>query len=303
MGRFPAPFREWNGAYRDCVRDFWRGEPGGLATLATRVAGSTDLFDETSRPFPSSVNYVTSHDGFTLRDVVSYDEKHNEANGQGNDDGTEDNRSWNCGAEGETDDPDVLARRACQARALVTTLVVSHGVPMLLGGDELWRTQGGNNNAYCQDNETSWLDWDATDHGHVAFTRRALALRRAHPSLRGVGDSQLRWHGVDGAPMGEWGWQDESARCVALRASSTVPTRDDVVVLVNGHTEDVEFALPDGAVAPYVEALSSVDPERHGARHGAGDRLVVPERSVLVLIVVDEVDGDGVAVAGAQRRV
>ena len=159
LGRFPPLWREWNGNYRDTMRDFWRRHPVGIGEFATRFSGSSDLYGTTGRRPTASVNLITVHDGFTLRDLVSYDDKHNEANGEDNRDGTSDNRSWNCGAEGPTDDPDILALRARQSRAMLTTLLLSFGVPLLLGGDELGRTQGGNNNAYCQDNEITWFDW------------------------------------------------------------------------------------------------------------------------------------------------
>ena len=172
LGRFPALWHEWNGRYRDSMRDFWRSQKsGGIGEFATRFAGSSDLYGAGRRSPTASVNLITVHDGFTLRDLVSYDTKHNEANGEINRDGTNDNRSWNCGAEGPTPDPEVLDLRARQSRAMLTTLLLSFGVPLLLGGDELGRTQGGNNNAYCQDNEISWFDWSAVDAGLLAFTR------------------------------------------------------------------------------------------------------------------------------------
>src|SRR5690606_32943404 len=184
VGNFPAQWSEWNGKYRDTVRDFWRGEPGTVGEFASRLTGSSDLYQADARRPVASINFVTAHDGFTLRDLVSYNEKHNEANGEGNADGESHNRSWNCGAEGNTDDPDVLACRAAQQRNFPTTLLLSQGVPMLLGGDELGRSQGGNNNAYCQDNEISWYDWGAVDEELLAFTRRLVELRRAHPVFR-----------------------------------------------------------------------------------------------------------------------
>ena len=184
LGRFPPGWREWNGKYRDTMRDFWRSHPVGMREFATRFCGSADMFGRGLRRPTASVNLITVHDGFTLRDLVSYDTKHNEANGEANHDGTDDNRSWNCGAEGPTDDPDVLALRARQSRAMLATLLLSFGVPMLLGGDEMGRTQQGNNNAYCQDNEMTWFDWADPDTGLLAFTRRLIALRKAHPVFR-----------------------------------------------------------------------------------------------------------------------
>ncbi|HEV3212412.1 MAG TPA: glycogen debranching protein GlgX [Acidimicrobiales bacterium] len=288
LGRFPPPYREWNGRFRDTVRDFWRDADGDLAGLATCMAGSADLFEAPARTWTSSINLVTSHDGFTLRDLVSYEVKHNEANGHDNLDGTDDNRSWNCGVEGETDDPGVLALRGRQARALLATLLVSRGVPMLLGGDELGRTQGGNNNAYCQDNETSWLDWQGADEALAAFVARLVALRGAHPALRGDGAAPQRtplaWRRPDGAPMAGPDWEAGAPPCLALHATAAIgDATDEVVVCVNGRLEVVEFALP-GVDAAFVEALSSFDPSRRGAHHRGGGRVVVPERSVLVLV-------------------
>ena len=171
VGNFPPLWSEWNGRYRDTIRDFWRGEPATLAEFGYRFTGSSDLYEADTRRPTASINFVTAHDGFTLRDLVSYNEKHNEANGEDNHDGESHNRSWNCGVEGETDDKEILALRARQRRNIVTTLLLSQGVPMLLGGDELGRTQGGNNNAYCQDNELSWFDWDDVDEDFQAWCR------------------------------------------------------------------------------------------------------------------------------------
>ena len=184
LGRFPALWREWNGKYRDSMRDFWRSHPVGIGEFADRFSGSADLYATAGRRPTASVNLITVHDGFTLRDLVSYNDKHNEANGEDNRDGTSDNESWNCGAEGPTSDRSILALRARQSRAMLSTLMLSFGVPLLLGGDELGRTQHGNNNAYCQDNEITWLDWANADEGLLDFTKRLIAFRRAHPAFR-----------------------------------------------------------------------------------------------------------------------
>ena len=184
LGRFPALWREWNGRYRDSMRDFWRSHPVGVQEFATRFCGSADLYAGARRRPTASVNLITVHDGFTLRDLVSYNDKHNEANGEANRDGTTDNRSWNCGAEGQTADAGIQALRARQSRAMLTTLLLSFGVPLLLGGDEMGRTQLGNNNAYCQDNELTWFDWARPDRELLEFTRRVIALRKAHPVFR-----------------------------------------------------------------------------------------------------------------------
>ena len=293
LGRFPSPFREWNGRFRDTVRDFWRSEDGTLAALATSVAGSTDLFESTGRPELSSINFVTSHDGFTLRDLVSYDEKHNEANGQDNTDGTNDNRSWNCGVEGGTADPAVLALRARQARVILATLVLSRGVPMLLGGDELGRTQQGNNNPYCQDNEMSWIDWDHVDEPMREFTSRLLALRREHPALRspgsGDGASPLEWFSTEGAAMSDDDWEDTLSRCVAVRSAHH---DDEAVLLVNGYWEPVTFIVPSSAGDRLVEALCTHDLARPQAVHRSGEKVEVPPRSIIVLLAARAGVGD-----------
>ncbi len=184
LGGFPARWSEWNGKYRDSVRDFWRGEDGALGELALRLTGSGDIYASDRRVPTASINFVTAHDGFTLADLTAYNEKHNEANGEGNNDGESNNRSWNCGVEGPTDDPAVLELRERQRRNFLGTLLLSAGVPMVLGGDEIGRTQKGNNNAYCQDNELSWYDWDNVDKDLLAFVKTAIALRRDNQALR-----------------------------------------------------------------------------------------------------------------------
>ena len=258
VGRFPALWREWNGRYRDTVRDFWRGTDGVLPEFATRIAGSSDLYGAARRP-RSSLNFITAHDGFTLRDLVSYNSKHNEANGEGNRDGSDDNRSWNCGIEGPAGDPQILALRARQARALLGTLLLSRGVPMILGGDELGRTQGGNNNAYCQDNSTSWFDWDATDAALTEFTRGVIAVRRAHPALRRgaylADPGYLVWFTPAGQAMATADWQAPDRKTVAVYIDGTVAADldahgrpmldDDLLILVNGSPYLVTFTIPE----------------------------------------------------------
>ena len=222
MGRFPPGWSEWNGRYRDTMRDFWRRQGGLVGEFATRFSGSSDLYGGSRRRPTASVNLICVHDGFTLRDLVSYDAKHNEANGEANRDGTDDNRSWNCGVEGPSDDPEVVELRARQSRALLTTLLLSFGVPLLCGGDELGRTQGGNNNAYCQDNSISWFDWSQPDDELLAFTRRLVALRREHPVLRrrrflvGMEASELAWFTPSAKPMATENWTDPNARALAI---------------------------------------------------------------------------------------
>ncbi len=229
VGGFPPPWCEWNGRFRDTVRDFWRGRAGGVRDLGYRLTGSSDLYGDDGRlPF-ASVNFVSCHDGFTLRDLVSYDDKHNLANGEANRDGTDDNRSWNCGVEGETDEPGVLALRARQVANLMSTLLLSTGVPMLLAGDERGRTQGGNNNAYCQDNEVSWLDWSdaGTDKRLLDLTRTLLRLRAAHPVLRrlhffegrpvdGGNRNDITWLQPSGAEMTAQAWVDPAVTTLGL---------------------------------------------------------------------------------------
>ncbi|MFA9431751.1 glycogen debranching protein GlgX, partial [Egicoccus sp. AB-alg2] len=227
VGNFPPLWSEWNGIYRDTIRDFWRGESATLPEFASRLTGSSDLYESDTRRPGASINFVTAHDGFTLADLVSYNDKHNEANGEDNRDGTDDNRSWNCGVEGPTDDPDVLALRARQQRNFLTTLLLSQGVPMLLGGDELGRTQGGNNNGYCQDNEISWYDWDAVDEDLLAFTRGLIGLRAEHPifrrrrwfqgrPLRGEEIDDIAWLRPDGTEMDDEDWDASYAKSLQV---------------------------------------------------------------------------------------
>ncbi len=227
LGNFPAGWSEWNGRYRDVTRDFWRGADGTLGAFAGGFTGSHGLFGSRGRQPGASLNFVTAHDGFTLRDLVSYNEKHNEANGEGGLDGESHNRSWNCGAEGPSDDPEVARLRSRQQRNLLATLVLSQGVPMLLGGDELGRSQQGNNNAYCQDNALSWFDWEHVDADLLAFTRRLVALRRAHPvfrqrrwlrgrAVRGLGFRDIDWFTPDGEEMTEAHWTNGGARALAV---------------------------------------------------------------------------------------
>jgi isoamylase len=304
LGRFPPAWREWNGRYRDTMRDFWRSHPVGIGEFATRFCGSADMYGRARRRPTASVNLITVHDGFTLRDLVSYNDKHNEANEESNRDGTDDNRSWNCGAEGPTDDPAVLALRARQSRAMLSTLLLSFGVPMLLGGDEMGRTQHGNNNAYCQDNETTWFDWSAPDAGLLKFTRRLIALRRAHPVFRrgrflaGTEASELRWFTPAGTEMTAADWSDGSALAIALYldgsddpdrgADGTPLVDDDFLVLVNAWWEPLDFVLP--ATRPQASWHVEIDsyepalPAGSATARKAGDHVMVGPRSVAVLL-------------------
>jgi glycogen operon protein len=299
LGRFPPLWSEWNGRFRDTVRDWWRSQDGRLAEFASRLSGSSDIYgDRAEGRHPSaSINFVTVHDGFTLNDLVSYDQKHNEANGENNRDGTDDNRSWNCGMEGPTDDPDVLALRARQERAFLVTLLLSGGVPMVLGGDELGRSQRGNNNAYCQDNEITWFDWSAADDALTRFTTDLLALRRRHPVFRrrrfltGAAAADLRWFTPSGAAMTPQDWADPLARSIALfidgtrdpdvAADGTQLIDDDFLVLVNAWWEPLTFSVPDGvARQPWEIVCDSFDPARTGR---AGQQVDVGARSVVVM--------------------
>ena len=270
VGGFPPLWTEWNGKYRDTVRDFWRGEASTLGEFASRIAGSSDLYEHSGRKPIASINFVTAHDGFTLRDLVSYNEKHNDANGEGGMDGESHNRSWNGGVEGETDDLEVKRLRGRQQRNLLTTLLLSQGVPMILHGDEIGRTQGGNNNGYCQDNEISWVDWDLTEEQTelLRFTQQLVALRSQHPVFRRrrffAGDAghggesplhDIAWFTPAGAHMTDRDWQQGDARAVAVFLNgSAIPepsprgekiVDDSFLLLLNASHEPVEFVLPD----------------------------------------------------------
>jgi len=264
VGRFPVGWSEWNGKFRDTVRDFWRSHDGLIPDLATRLTGSPDLYARHRRGPDASINLVTVHDGFTLTDLVSYNDKHNEANTENNRDGTSDNRSWNCGVEGPTDDPDIRLLRSRQSRAFLSTLLLARGVPLLLGGDEVGRSQQGNNNAYCQDNEIAWWDWSAQDLELQQFVTELIALRLAHPALRRRSyprhPQSQRFFTPAGDPMTDADWRDAGARSVALVLAGSVDPElddqgepmldDDIAVLVNAWWEPLDFVLPaEGGVA------------------------------------------------------
>jgi isoamylase len=302
LGRFPPVWREWNGKYRDSMRNFWRSHPVGIGEFADRFCGSADLYGRARRRPTASVNLITVHDGFTLRDLVSYNTKHNEANGESNRDGSDDNNSWNCGVEGPTDDPAVLALRARQSRAMLATLLLSFGIPMLLGGDEMGRTQQGNNNAYCQDNEITWFDWSKPDTGLQDFTRQLIALRRAHPVFRrarflaGAEAAELRWFTPSGTEMTDADWADPSALAIALyldgsddpdqAADGTWLVDDDFLVLVNAWWEPLDFMLPaTREQASWQAEIDTYDPAApaSSAARSAGERITVGPRSVVVL--------------------
>jgi glycogen operon protein len=303
LGGFPPVWREWNGKYRDTMRDFWRSHPVGIGEFASRFCGSSDLYGGARRRPTASVNLITVHDGFTLRDLVSYNDKHNEANGESNRDGTGDNYSWNCGAEGPTTDPEVLALRGRQSRAMLTTLLLSFGIPMLLGGDEMGRTQQGNNNAYCQDNEIAWFDWSAADKDLLQFTTRLVAFRRAHPVFRrqrflsgAAAASELDWFTPGGLAMTAADWSDGSALAVAIyldgsdepdRAADGSPLLDDdFLVLVNAWWQPLDFTIPPtSAKTTWQTAIATYDPATAPAAASlhTGDQLTVKPRSITVL--------------------
>ncbi len=305
VGNFPALWSEWNGRYRDTVRDFWRGEPATLGEFASRLTGSSDLYQADARRPGASVNFVTAHDGFTLRDLVSYNDKHNEANGEGNADGESHNRSWNCGAEGETKKRDVLALRHRQQRNFLATLMLSQGVTMLLSGDESGRTQGGNNNAYCQDNETSWHDWDQVDGALLEFTRRMIALRREHPVLRrrrwfqGLpirGSVDIAWCRPDGGEMSDEDWNSGTGSVGAFLNGEAITDRDrrgqrvtddSFLLLFNGHYEALDWTLPEQWGESWNLVVDTASPKREGKSFDSGKSLPVAPRSVVVLLRED----------------
>ncbi len=302
VGNFPALWSEWNGRYRDTVRDYWRGESATLGEFASRLTGSSDLYQADTRHPGASVNFVTAHDGFTVRDLVSYNEKHNEANGEGGADGEPYNRSWNCGAEGDTDDPDILALRRRQQRNFLATLLLSQGVTMLLGGDEIGRTQHGNNNAYCQDNEVSWYDWENVDTGLLEFTRRLIALRREHPVLRRRhwfqghsirGSVDLGWFKPDGSQMGDDDWDAGAAPSVGIFLNGDAITDrdrrgqritdDSFLLLFNAHAEPVDWTLPKQWGQWWELVTETADPGRGGETLESSATLQVAGRSVVIL--------------------
>jgi len=310
VGNFPALWTEWNGKYRDTVRDFWRGEDATLAEFASRLTGSSDLYEHDGRRPYASINFVTAHDGFTLHDLVSYNEKHNDANGEDGNDGESHNRSWNCGAEGETDDPAIRDLRERQKRNFLATLLLSQGVPMLLGGDELGRTQEGNNNAYCQDNEISWYDWErAKEFEHdTDFVRTVVRIRREHPVFRrrrffrgrpttgSGGIEDIAWFTPGGEQMSDDDWETGYARSVnvflngeAIREPGPRGERvvdDSFCLLLNAHHEPIEFTLPPKEFgAEWELEFDTAEPGKSGPGHTyeAGSQVTIEARSVVLI--------------------
>ena len=307
VGNFPPQWTEWNGKYRDTVRDYWRGEPATLDEFAYRLTGSADLYEHTGRRPVASINFVTAHDGFTLRDLVSYNEKHNDANGEDNRDGESNNKSWNCGAEGPAEDPAINALRARQQRNFLATLLLSQGVPMISHGDELGRTQRGNNNVYCQDNETSWINWAQADTELMEFTREVSALRAAHPVFRrrrffsgrpvrqrgGAGLPDIAWFAPDGSEMSDEDWETAFAKSVAVYLNGQgIPyldergqrvTDDSFVLCFNAHHEPIQFTLPPKEFGASWKRVIYTGSDGAEGPVEAGATVPVDARAVLVL--------------------
>jgi glycogen operon protein len=326
VGNFPPQWTEWNGKYRDTVRDFWRGEPATLGELASRITGSADLYQTSARWPVASINFVTAHDGFTLADLVSYNEKHNEANGEDGRDGESHNRSYNLGVEGPTDDPAVLEMRARQQRNFLATLLLSQGVPMLAHGDELGRTQRGNNNTYAQDSELTWVHWDEADKPLIAFTAAVSKLRRHHPVFRrmqffngrpverGEGDPlpDIAWLTPEGVPMSPEDWETSYARSIGVflngdgisgRGSRGEPISDSsFLVCFNAHAEPVEFTLPPEEYGARWEIVLDTASAPDAGPHDAGSLLPLEARSLLVLRVHSETAASSDASPAASVR-
>ena len=313
VGNFPPHWAEWNGHYRDSMRDLWRGEPDTLHDFGRRFTGSADLYADEGRTPDASVNLITAHDGFTLSDLVTYNRKHNRANGDHNRDGESWNRSWNCGVEGPTDDPAVNALRMRQRRNLMATLLLSQGLPMLLGGDEIGRTQHGNNNAYCHDSELSWLDWEQVDEEMLDFTRRLVALRRENAVFRrsdwfrvGVPKDatdevrDIEWCRPDGARMADEDWHTDGAAAIAVYLSGEYlvdrhgrpVSGDSFYLALNATAEPLTFRLPDGwlgaAWTCVFDTAAQLPFEAHGGEDfGPARELGLPDRSMLLLRRID----------------
>jgi glycogen operon protein len=302
VGNFPALWSEWNGRFRDTVRDFWRGEPSTVAEFASRLTGSSDLYQSDTRRPGASVNFATAHDGFTLLDLVSYNEKHNEANAEQNAGGESNNRSWNCGAEGETDDPAVLSCRSQQQRNFLATLFLAQGVPMLLGGDELGRTQRGNNNAWCQDNEVSWVNWAAIDEPLLAFTRWFIAFRREHPVFRRRrwfqgrpirGTVDIGWFKPDGQSMTDEDWGAGHARSLGVFLNgNAIPSHDyrgraiiddSFVLLFNAQEEPVDWSIPTEYGTRWLLVLDTARLQPESDPVEVSEQLTTSTRALLIL--------------------
>jgi isoamylase len=314
VGNFPAGWAEWNGKYRDTTRRYWRGDGGQVAEVAYRLTGSSDLYEPGGRRPHASINFVTAHDGFTLNDLVSYDQKHNEANGEENRDGTDDNFSWNCGMEGPTDDPAINELRERQKRNMLATTLLSQGVPMLCGGDEICRTQRGNNNAYCQDTELTWFDWklSRSSQALLAFTQKLIALRRSHSVFRrrrffqgsrlhGSAVKDIAWLRPDGKEMTEEEWTTGSVRCFGMRLAGDAieetdakgrSIRDDTfLVLMNAHHEPLPFLLPAHKRGVRWEAVvdtAGISDKKQASIFRGGEPYRLEGRSLAVLRLTEK---------------
>jgi glycogen operon protein len=310
VGNFPVGWAEWNDRYRDTVRAYWKGDGGVVGELAYRITGSSDLYAHSGRRPYASVNFVTAHDGFTLHDLVSYNDKHNEANGENNQDGSNNNLSWNCGVEGPTDNSDIRALRAKQKRNLLATLLLSQGVPMMSAGDAIGHTQMGNNNAYCQDNPTSWMNWNlqTDDRDLLAFVQRMINLRKRHPVFRrrrffqgrpikGANVKDVLWLNPGGNEISEEEWRDPSIRCLGMVLSGQGLDETDergrkisdenFLVLLNSHHEDVGFTLPESSPRTRWSAWMDTSREsglRPAETYDAGTAYPLQARSLVVLM-------------------
>jgi len=311
VGGFPPGWAEWNGKYRDTVRDYWRSADGTMAEFAARFTGSSDLYSANGRKPTASINFVTAHDGFTLQDLVSYNEKHNEANGEGNNDGESHNRSWNCGVEGPSDDEEINQLRSKMKRNFIATLLLSQGVPMLLSGDEIGRTQNGNNNVYCQDNELSWLDWSRVDSGLLEFTRRVIALRNEHPvfrqrrwfedrPVRGGEARDIGWFTPDGVEMTEEEWSQGFSKALMVYLNGGAIRSPDprgnpildtsFLLMFNAHYEPLTFTMPPeewGQRWQVILDTARDEIPQGGQPCGAGCTLTLDSRSLVLLQHVD----------------
>lgn len=308
VGKFPLGWAEWNGKYRDCIRDYWRGADSMLAEFAERFTGSSDLYKADYRRPTASVNFVTAHDGFTLNDLVSYNQKHNEENGENNRDGEDHNRSWNCGAEGDSDDHEIISLRNKQKRNFLTTLLLSQGVPMIVAGDELGKTQKGNNNAYCQDNEISWIDWQHADKKLMSFTCKLVHFRRKHPNFRrrlwfrghpikGAGVEDIAWLLPEGVEMPEESWSHDYAKSLGIFLNGngirTVgpkgeqTTDNSFYIMFNGHYEDLDFILPPKKYGHnWIKVIDTHENlfSEEGETFKHGQKIKVSSRSIVLLM-------------------
>jgi glycogen operon protein len=306
VGKFPPGWGEWNGKYRDCMRDYWRGADSMLGEFAQRITGSPDLYQDDNRRPTASINFITAHDGFTLNDLVTYNEKHNEANGEDNNDGESNNRSWNCGTEGPTDDEAINNLREQQKKNMLATLFLSQGVPMLVAGDEFGRTQQGNNNAYCQDNEISWLNWDKKDESLIEFTRKLIALRKVHPAFRrrrwfkgqpikGRGLEDIAWFLPEGYEMSDENWNNGFAKSLGIFLNGKglhyigpqgeQVTDDNFYLIFNAHHEPVDYIIP-GKIRgkEWVKILDTADEHIDDKNNTACESVTVSGRSIVLLM-------------------